>query len=71
MVGILALNRFMRIKTRHRMILNGMYVAQEVRGKGVGRLILQEAIRYAKSLRETGLEELILAVTVGNNVSSG
>jgi ribosomal protein S18 acetylase RimI-like enzyme len=41
-----------------------MYVPPELRGKGVGKTLLEEAIDRARAL--IGVEDLILAVTVGN-----
>ena len=51
-------------KTRHRGGVWGMYVAPEVRGHGVGGALLREIIQRAKGL--ANLEEIVLAVTVGN-----
>jgi GNAT superfamily N-acetyltransferase len=65
LAGIVHLGRAPGRKIRHRAGLGAMYVAHEFRGQGVGRALVQEAIRYARTL--PGLEELILAVTVGND----
>lgn len=54
-----------RSKTRHRAHIGGMHVASEHQGKGIGKALLLEAIRRAREL--DGLEQLVLAVTVGND----
>lgn len=41
-----------------------MYVPLEYRGRGIGKALLLNAIARARTL--SGLEDLILAVTVGN-----
>lgn len=64
LVGVLHLGRYPRRKTRHRAMLSSMYVAPEVRKRGVGTALLDEALTRACAM--PGLEELILAVTVGN-----
>ncbi len=64
LVGIVNLFRHTRSKTRHKAILGGMYVAPEARGHGVGKVLLTTVIDQARSL--AGLEDLTLAVTVGN-----
>jgi len=42
-----------------------MYVDPAVRGKGIGLALVQHVIEYARTI--DGLEDLILAVTVGND----
>lgn len=63
LIGIASLFRFPRAKSRHRAILGGMYVCPEARGQGV----LNETIRCARD--EIQLEDMILAVTVGNETA--
>ena len=41
-----------------------MYVPQELRGKGIGKALLQAAIAYAKTL--PGLEQINLSVVLTN-----
>lgn len=67
LVGIAAFSRYLGVKTRHRGIVGGMYVAPEARGCGVGQALLLTMIERAKQM--SGLEEMILAVTVGNNAA--
>lgn len=64
LVGIAGFFRNEGRKTRHRGGIGAMYVAPEARGQGVGVAILNEIIQHAKTLE--GLEEIVLAVTVGN-----
>ena len=61
MVGF---EREQRIKLKHKGIIWGMYTAPEVRGEGIGRMLLAEVIR--RSLNLDGLEQIILTVTSGN-----
>jgi ribosomal protein S18 acetylase RimI-like enzyme len=62
--GMLGLARREGAKRCHRAIISGMYVAPEQRQSGLGRALLGEAIRSARTL--DGLEILLLAVAVGN-----
>ena len=65
LVGLIAFGRNSGRKVRHRGGIYHMYVAAEVRGRGLGRLLLEHAVDYARQL--PGLEEINLAVTVGND----
>jgi ribosomal protein S18 acetylase RimI-like enzyme len=64
LIGIVTLMRFPNAKTRHKVMLTGMYVLPTARGGGVGRRLITAAIGYARTL--DGLTDLSLAVTVGN-----
>ncbi len=64
LVGIVDFARWPGRKTRHRAMLGSMYVADEWRGNGVGRALMKAVLAYAHE--QPDLEELILAVTVGN-----
>ena len=44
-----------------------MYVAPEMRGRGIGRALLTTAIDYARTLPD--LEQVILAVTLSNQAA--
>lgn len=65
LVGILGFFRRQGQKLEHKALLGGMYVVPKARRYGVGKSLLDEAVRRAKST--VGLEELVLAVTVGNS----
>jgi ribosomal protein S18 acetylase RimI-like enzyme len=62
--GLLFFHRWEGRKIRHRASIGGMYVPPEHRGRGIGKALLLDAITHAHTL--SGLEDLILAVTVGN-----
>ncbi len=67
LVGFVSFNRYPGRKTRHRASLGVMYVKPEACGRGVGSALLNEVIHHARALSD--LEELILAVTVGNETA--
>jgi ribosomal protein S18 acetylase RimI-like enzyme len=54
-------------KMKHRAHIWGMYVAPEARGHSTGRVLLTEAIKRLEAM--DGVEEIKLAVTVGNDVA--
>jgi GNAT superfamily N-acetyltransferase len=62
LVGIASFQREEEVKKRHKGVIWGMYVPQELRGKGVGKALLEAAIAYAKTL--SGLEQINLAVVL-------
>lgn len=62
--GLLHFRRWEGLKIQHRASIGGMYVPPEYRGRGIGKALLLDAITRAQTL--SGLEDLILAVTVGN-----
>ncbi len=67
LVGIVSLYRSPRPKTRHKALLGGMYVAPEARGNRIGKALLEHTLSYARTMG--GLEDVTLAVTVGNNAA--
>ncbi|MEH1798310.1 GNAT family N-acetyltransferase [Nostoc sp.] len=64
LIGIVAFHQESRIKLRHKAYINSMYVQQEYRGKGIGKLLLNELIEEAKSINEV---EILLIDIVKNN----
>lgn len=68
LVGIVALHRSPRLKVRHRAGVGGMYIAPEARGQGIGKAMIQKLIALAPN-KLPNLEEIILAVTVGNSAA--
>lgn len=64
LVGIVTFTQASGSKVCHRGGVGGMYVATEARGLGVGRALMTELIERAGNV--PALEEIILAVTVGN-----
>lgn len=69
LAGFLVLSRYGRRKLSHRAIVSGMYVAPEHRGQGAGTALLEAVLSHARSTE--GLEDLVLAVTVGNTSARG
>jgi len=67
LVGIVSFRRNPGHKVRHRAGLGAMYVAPEARGRGVGMALVNAAIEHAHRL--PALEEVTLAVTVGNEAA--
>lgn len=65
LVGFATLRRPSRIKIRHRATITAMYVSPEVRGTGIGRMLLRGAIDFARGWE--GVTDVTLAVTVGNH----
>jgi len=61
-VGIASFQREEGVKRRHKGVIWGMYVPQELRRKGVGKSLVEAAIAYARTL--PGLEQINLAVVL-------
>ena len=64
MVGLVGLYRSPGVKVRHRAGVGGMYVAAEARGQGIGSALMKRLLEHAPTMPH--LDEIILAVTVGN-----
>jgi RimJ/RimL family protein N-acetyltransferase len=69
LVGMLAFSRYAIIKFRHTGYIWGMYVASEAQGHGIGKALMQAAIRHARSL--SGLEKINLDVVPTNAAARG
>ncbi|MBX3062375.1 MAG: GNAT family N-acetyltransferase [Anaerolineae bacterium] len=67
LVGIVGGYRDGHRKSKHRAHIVAMYVAEEARGRGIGRSLLVEAIKRLRAM--DGVEEIVLAVTVGNDTA--
>lgn len=65
--GILGFHRYPGRKTRHRAMISSMYVMPAARRNGLGTRLLRTVIERAQKMDD--LEELILAVTVGNEAA--
>jgi RimJ/RimL family protein N-acetyltransferase len=64
LAGVVGLGREPRMKSRHKAVVFGMYVAPEHGGGGVATALLRHVIDEAH--RQPGLEQLILTVTDTN-----
>jgi ribosomal protein S18 acetylase RimI-like enzyme len=64
LIGIVGLSRETSIKEQHRAFLRAMFVSADHRGKGIGQLLMTEAIAIANAM--TGLRQITLSVTASN-----
>ena len=60
LVGIVGLRRHEPRRERHKAMIWGVYVAPEVRGRGIARALLAEALAQARAM--PGVEQVQLAV---------
>jgi RimJ/RimL family protein N-acetyltransferase len=67
LVGTVALEFSSKPKTKHKVLVIGMYVLASLRGKGAGKALLQAAIQYAES--RAGTHAMTLTVTQGNEAA--
>ena len=64
LIGIVAFYQESRIKLKHKAYIRSMYVASKYRNHGIGKLLLNELIKKAKSIEE--IEILLLDVVTNN-----
>jgi len=64
LIGTLGMHRESALKRRHKLILWGMYVLPEARRAGVGRKLVDEALRQGFAL--SGVRQVILGVNAAN-----
>jgi RimJ/RimL family protein N-acetyltransferase len=64
LIGIVGLSRETSIKEQHRAFLRSMFVNAAHRGKGIGQLLITEAIAIANTI--TDLRQITLGVTASN-----
>lgn len=64
LLGTVALEYSAKPKTRHTALLIGMYVRDHARGQGLGKALLQAAIRHAE--QRDGAKVITLTLTEGN-----
>jgi RimJ/RimL family protein N-acetyltransferase len=67
LVGMARLFRYHGRKRQHRAMLTSMYVVPEARGQGHAGVLVRSVLDYARA--EDGIEEVVLAVTVGNRAA--
>lgn len=64
LVGTVALELSRKPKTRHKIMVIGLYVLAECRGAGIGKALLEAAVEFARSY--PGARSMTLTVTEGN-----
>jgi RimJ/RimL family protein N-acetyltransferase len=67
LIGMVGLYRLDRIKRSHKAGIWGMFVAEQHRGSGAGRRLLEAAIRAAKAM--PGIRSVSLSVIVTNQAA--
>ena len=65
LIGMVGLRRERGDRLQHKGTIWGMYIAAEFQGQGLGRTLIQEAIKRASNM--TGLEQISLGVISGND----
>jgi ribosomal protein S18 acetylase RimI-like enzyme len=64
LVGMVVVGRESRPRLSHKGYIRSMYVAPTLRGKGVGKRLLSEALAFAATMK--GVRQLMLVVTADN-----
>ena len=65
LIGMVGLRRERGDRLQHKGTIWGMYIAAAFQGQGLGRTLIQEAIKRASNM--TGLEQISLGVISGND----
>jgi len=65
LIGCIGLKREAHRKLAHKAFIWGMYVAPEHRGRGLGRMLVEEVLRLAESV--PGLRQITLSVNSTNS----
>lgn len=67
LMGIVAFVRDSGVKTSHKGHVFGMYVSEEERGQGIGKMLMLELIKKAQAT--AGLERILLSVVTNNEAA--
>lgn len=67
LVGIITLVTEQRIKLRHRATIVAMYVSPDMRGLGIGKALIIEAMNKAKDLQD--IEQIYITVVTTNKAA--
>ena len=67
LVGMITVIQETRNKTKHKANIFGMYVSPVQRGQGIGKNLMIEAIKQAKTLK--GIEQIHLTVVTSNDAA--
>lgn len=67
LAGVAGLSFDTRLKTSHKSRLFGVYVRERFRARGIGRQLVDEALRYARTLPAITITQL--TVTAGNTIA--
>ncbi|WML49964.1 GNAT family N-acetyltransferase [Neobacillus sp. PS3-34] len=64
LIGVVTLLKEQKLKMKHKAGIFAMYVSPEKRGRGIGKRLMEEAIKKARELE--GTEQLYLGVVTSN-----
>lgn len=67
LVAVVGVSREQGLKERHNAFVRSMFVAPAVRGRGIGKQLLQAALAQAAAW--SGVEQISLAVTASNQAA--
>ncbi|MEB0032270.1 GNAT family N-acetyltransferase [Undibacterium sp. RTI2.1] len=67
LLAIVAVGRETSIKGRHRGFIRSVYVEPSVRGQGIGKALMQHAMKFARTMPD--LRQVTLTVTDGNHAA--